>query len=127
MPAKQCADCRLTKSTSDFYASKTHALGVMSFCKNCFNKRCTKRWIQRKIKAIIYKNSQCEDCGLHLQDSHYAVFEFHHRDPTQKDLDWSRLRLTSEVRIRIELDKCALLCANCHRVRHAALPPAVRL
>ena len=93
----------------------------MYYCKKCFNLRCQRRWVKRKLEAIAYKGSQCQDCGLALAQSHYAVFEFHHLDPTQKDADWSKLRLGSNGKIQAELDKCVLLCANCHRIRHVAV------
>ena len=91
----------------------------MVYCKKCFNARCQQRWIKRKLEAIAYKGSQCADCQLYLSNSHYAVFEFHHLDPTQKDVDWSKLRLGSSTKLYQELEKCILLCANCHRIRHA--------
>jgi len=115
---KICTDCKINKSLDEFYTSKTHNQGVMCYCKNCFNRRCQNRWIDRKIKAIKYKGSECIDCNLKLSDSHYAVFEFHHLDPLLKDCDWSKLRLKSWPIITTELDKCVLLCANCHRIRH---------
>ena len=64
---------------------------------------------------------RCADCGLTLAASHYAVFEFHHLDPSRKDADWSELRLQGKAKIQAELAKCVLLCANCHRVRQALL------
>jgi predicted HNH restriction endonuclease len=91
----------------------------MVYCKSCFNKRCVIRWIKRKIEAINLKGGKCENCGLQLQDSHYSVFEFHHRNPIEKDNDWSKLRTMSWSKIQKELDKCALLCANCHRIVHS--------
>ena len=118
---KICTTCKQEKSKEDFYTSKTHSLGKMPYCKSCFNKICQKRWIDRKIKAIKYKNNQCEDCKLHISNSHYSVFEFHHLVPSQKDYDWSKLRLRSWESIINELDKCVLLCANCHRIRHSLI------
>lgn len=116
---KICTDCKIEKPLIDFYNSKTHFLGKACYCKSCFNIRCSKRWISRKIKAIQYKNSKCEDCQLHLNNTHYSVFEFHHLNPAQKDYDWSQLKLRSWQSIINELDKCVLLCANCHRIRHS--------
>lgn len=116
---KTCTDCKLTKPITEFYACKSHSKGVMCYCKSCFNKRCQQRWVNRKLKAINYKGGQCIDCNLQLQNSHYAVFEFHHLDPSLKDYDWNKLRMTSWTIITQELDKCVLLCANCHRIRHA--------
>jgi hypothetical protein len=116
---KTCAKCKSTKPLSDFYNQKGHSYNKSSYCKNCFNSKVTQRWIQRKIDAINYKHGKCEDCSLKLQDSHYSVFEFHHLDPSQKELDWNKMKLTSLNAIYSELNKCALLCANCHRIRHA--------
>ena len=116
---KQCTDCKDIKPLAAFYKSSTHSLGVMCYCKTCFNKRAVQRWIERKTKAIIYKGSQCQRCGLHLRNSHYAVFEFHHHDKNTKDSDWSKMRLKSWAAVVKELDKCLLLCANCHRVVHS--------
>ncbi len=116
---KKCTRCKIEKPTYDFYPQKTHNKGVMSFCKSCFNKLCIQRWIQRKIDTINYKGSQCYRCKLHIDNSHYAVFEFHHRDPSIKDVSWNKLRLKSWEKIFLELEKCDLVCANCHRIIHA--------
>lgn len=116
---KQCTDCKESKELAEFYQSATHRGGVMCYCKECFNARCQQRWVQRKLKAIRYLGSQCKDCGLPIANSHYAVFEFHHLDATQKDANWTKMRLRSQKAIQAELDKCVLLCANCHRIRHA--------
>lgn len=118
---KTCTDCKLEKEISDFYKSKSHSQGVMCYCKGCFNKRCQKRWIARKLKAITYKGSQCTDCMIHIDNSHYSIFEFHHLIPSEKDYDWTQLRMMTWSKVLEELDKCVLLCANCHRIRHADL------
>jgi len=70
-----------------------------------------------KIEAVKYKGGRCEDCGF---IGYAGVYDFHHLDPTQKDFEISsfkRKKLTD--RLKQELDKCAILCANCHRIRHA--------
>ena len=74
-----------------------------------------KRWINLKLKAIQYKGGKCLDCGF---SGHYAVFEFHHRDPSVKEYAWNKLRKRPLKTILEELDKCDVLCANCHRLRH---------
>ena len=119
--SKKCIDCGLEKPNHEFYKSKTHSQGIMPFCKKCFNQRCTQRWVQRKIKAIHYKGSLCNRCHLQLKDTHYSVFEFHHLNPANKEFNWTKLRMTSWEKITQELDKCILLCANCHRIVHAEL------
>lgn len=64
----------------------------------------------------LKKNLKCEKCGV--QD--FRVLDFHHKDPNEKDLEVSnmvRLRW-SKKRILAEIEKCKVLCANCHRIEH---------
>lgn len=74
------------------------------------------RWIKRKIKAIEYKGGSCSQCNY---SKYYGALEFHHLNPEEKDVDWSKLRLKNWDVVLHELDKCTLLCANCHREAHA--------
>lgn len=69
----------------------------------------------RKIKAVEYLGGRCNKCG---KDWHPAVFEFHHIDPKEKDLQPSQALQMSWENFKKELDKCILLCANCHRMVH---------
>jgi len=70
---------------------------------------------KRKVWAIEYLGNVCQSCGGIF---HPAVYEFHHLDPTTKDRDPSKMLSLSKERLQNELNKCELLCANCHRVRH---------
>lgn len=115
---KQCTKCKVTKNISEFYKQSDRQNGY-SMCKECFNNYCALRWTKRKIDAINSKGGQCEDCGLKLVDSHHCVFDFHHLNPKTKDMDWNKMRLVSEKKLKKELDKCTLLCSNCHRIRHS--------
>ena len=83
-----------------------------------FNSYCIERWRQRKVKAVEYKGGKCEKCGY---NKYPDVLEFHHLDPSQKEANWSKMRLWGEKRLLTELDKCVLLCANCHRETHYEL------
>jgi hypothetical protein len=68
-----------------------------------------------KSRAIGYKGGRCEDCGF---EGHSSAFDFHHTDRSTKDFQLSSGNIISFPRMIPELDKCALLCANCHRTRH---------
>lgn len=71
---------------------------------------------KRKQQAIDYLGGSCMKCK---NVYHPAVFEFHHRDPSEKaDRDPSKMLSLSWVKIEAELNKCDLLCANCHRLAH---------
>ena len=73
------------------------------------------RWRQRKLDAIQYKGGKCQVCGY---SKYYGALEFHHRNPEEKEFAWQKMRLVSKDRLTAELDKCDLLCANCHREIH---------
>lgn len=72
------------------------------------------RYLKLKLQAVEYKGGKCEKCGYNK----YFNLSFHHRDPTEKDYDWKYLRKQSWVTICKELDKCMILCHNCHGERH---------
>jgi hypothetical protein len=70
-------------------------------------------------KAIQYKGGCCEQCGY---DRCVEALEFHHTDPSLKDFNVSSKGYTrSWKRVQEELDKCVMLCANCHRELHVKL------
>ena len=74
------------------------------------------RSIQKtKRRAILYKGGACVCCQYAKSAS---ALVFHHLDSSQKDFGVSG-GSKSWKRIQIELDKCALLCVNCHYEVHA--------
>ncbi len=70
---------------------------------------------KRKLWAIEFLGGMCSSCKGTF---HPAVYEFHHRDPETKDRDPSKMLSLSKLRLEEELNKCSLLCANCHRYTH---------
>lgn len=76
----------------------------------------TLRWRKIKQKAIDYKGGKCIVCGY---NGHIAALQFHHADPSTKETVWNTLRGRPWDKIVLELDKCELLCANCHAITHA--------
>lgn len=86
-------------------------------CKRCRIDAVNRRRLKLKIQAIEYKGGKCEKCGY---DKCLSVLEFHHLDPTKKDFGISAKGHTkSWEKIKNELDKCIMLCSNCHRELHA--------
>lgn len=72
-------------------------------------------FIRKKKQAVEYLGGKCIRCGY---DKYYGALHFHHRDPTTKVATWDTFRKWSEERRKHELDKCDLLCANCHAETH---------
>lgn len=68
-----------------------------------------------KKKAVDYKGGSCKVCGY---SKSLAALVFHHRDPSQKDFALSQWKAASWDSMVPELDKCDLLCSNCHNELH---------
>lgn len=73
----------------------------------------------RKQEFVDYKGGKCVICGY---NKCLGAFDFHHRDPNEKDLNLSKMTSRCFDSVKIELDKCDLLCANCHREIHYKQP-----
>ena len=73
----------------------------------------------RKLALIEHMGGKCKDC---LGTFPPSVYEFHHVDPSIKDAKAS-IMFTKGLTAPVieELKKCVMLCANCHRIRHATL------
>ena len=69
-----------------------------------------------KWKAIQSKGGKCQTCG----ESRPSTLCFHHREPSQKELSLDSRTFANLKwdKVRRELDKCDLLCHNCHNVLH---------
>ncbi len=67
-----------------------------------------------KLKAIAYKGGSCVLCGYNR--CHRAL-EFHHVDPSKKLVNFAIGGFGSKKWsfLQEELDKCILVCSNCHR------------
>lgn len=115
MEKKHCTRCGRDLPLEAFYTRRgkqTH-----SWCKECISANTLERQRTLKRQCVEYKGGRCEVCGGHF---HPAVFDFHHMNPDEKDFTLSHVKSLkfSDV-IKAELDKCILVCANCHRVIHA--------
>jgi len=76
---------------------------------------------RRKIRkmAVEYKGGKCILCGY---NKCFQSLEFHHLTKTGKDFGISDKGYTrSWERVKEEIDKCILVCANCHRELHAGI------
>jgi len=71
-----------------------------------------------KEKAVEYKGGVCVVCGYNRC---VRAFDFHHLDPKEKDFTISKNCNKAWDKVKAELDKCVLVCANCHREIHDGL------
>lgn len=105
-----CRDCKDT-NTENFFP------GTPYYCKTCWNQRTYKKQKETVLDYMLSRGgARCQQCGY---DRCIGALEFHHRNPTEKDPSWNRGWKIDKL--KIELDKCDILCANCHREVHAEM------
>ena len=116
---KICTKCALNKPITDYYFKDKTTNSLHSECKLCFNSRVTKQFRNLKAQCIEYKGSKCQICSY---ERYQGALEFHHLDPNEKDFAISEAnsRVFNNT-IKEELDKCILLCSNCHREVHGGV------
>lgn len=141
-----CTKCGELKNVSEFYSqlqrNKTKRLS--SWCKECtkqgmkkytvdnkdkINAKDRNRWKikrlkelpkrqlmakERKEKYVAYKGGKCQVCGY---EKCIGSLEFHHIKPEEKWFQVTENKHSWE-KAKIELNKCILLCANCHKELH---------
>lgn len=120
-----CAECNEYKTIDQFCKNRARWHGLQRYCKSCMKKReqegeASGKWNRRNMQRTIserYKTlagAKCQRCGY----DRLGILEFHHVDPNGKEREpTSALHGRTEAAMT-ELDKCALLCPNCHRELH---------
>lgn len=75
------------------------------------------RGLKRKYEYIMSRGGKCSQCGY---NKNLAALEFHHLNPSEKlhQVDVRVFANSSLKKIEAELNKCRLLCSNCHREEH---------
>ena len=112
---KICSICNKVKPINQFYFLKNKN-AFLSRCNSCDRELSLRKNRGLKKLCVDYKGGKCESCGY---SRNIAAFDFHHRDPSQKDFTISTVRAKNINKLKKELDKCTLLCANCHREFHS--------
>lgn len=78
------------------------------------------RYRMLKVKVIKLKGSACAMCGKAYNGKNAPIFEFHHREPGKKEHQIAHMLLNRAFsKVLLELDKCDLICSNCHNQLHA--------
>ncbi len=74
-----------------------------------------KRADVRKREMIALKGGGCSCCGY---NKNYAALHFHHLGNKSFNLDSRKIANCTYEKLLIELEKCIVLCANCHAEEH---------
>lgn len=84
-------------------------------CRKCGVERVTKWRRETKKRAVEHKGGKCTICGY---SKCLQALTFHHKDPDSKEFKISSGNIRSWKKIQVELDKCDLVCLNCHAEIH---------
>jgi len=135
MITKICNKCGIEKSVEEFAKKKPKKEGwsnVYYICRKCHAESCRTYFNKNydyhyntmvKRRAAISKwfkefrlTLKCEECG----ENHPACIDFHHKDGSKKrdNICSMVLKGFSKESIIREIQKCQILCANCHRKLH---------
>lgn len=135
---KTCAKCKEEKNLYEFTKNKSQPDGMQRYCKKC-KKSSDQKWIaenpsiwkernknkNQKIRNILSEfrlelGGECKKC----KENREHLLDFHHVDPNEKEgviaeiLGWNGFGENAVSKAKKELDKCVLLCSNCHRDFH---------
>jgi len=128
--SKSCTVCKEEKLLKEFYPNKQCKLGVTGTCRSCSRERISKWYSdnrkerqnaanrlnqKRKREIVDYFGDKCLDCGNTYPQ---CVYQFHHLEPKGKDVNPSYALSKRPSEMWKELNKCVMLCANCHMIRH---------
>ena len=131
---KKCCCCGEYKNESDFWKLSKSSDWLQYRCKDC--KRLYDNWYYWKSPSSykINKQAKAKDrrkeilvyvknialkrwCCICWYNKHIAALQFHHRDQLSKKDAVSEVNAPTkniEETVKEEIDKCDIVCANCH-------------
>lgn len=112
----RCKDCGEIKQASEFVKYRRHGvLKIGRQCLVCNRSKQRQDRIKRKQKFIDDLGGSCQNCGF---NKHISCLQFHHvsfKSFEPHKIIFGKLDLE---KINKEIDKCCLLCSNCHDAYH---------
>ena len=111
-----CPKCKRILYKDSFYKVKgKHKYRLMKWCIDC-NKRHVNTALRKyKIDIVKYMGGKCKFCGY---NKCIHSLDIHHINPEHKDPNFKQMRKILRNDLKKELEKCVLICANCHREIH---------
>jgi|TARA_R110002167_G_scaffold23983_2_gene84987 hypothetical protein len=112
----QCRSCQRLKEEDDFYL-RADGINRFNRCKSCISKETAEQ--KRKIYKWVdnHKASMgCDHCG----ETDKRCLQLHHKDSSTKKHSVATLIGKGYIfkTVKIEVEKCEVLCANCHSIHH---------
>ena len=106
----KCKSCHREYVKEHYNENKKEYIDRAKLSKKVYVKR------NQEFLSEIKDKLKCSECF----EDHPAVLDFHHIDPIYKEKNVSRMIYdgVSIKNIEKEIDKCIVLCSNCHRKLH---------
>lgn len=128
---KTCTACDQEKSVEDFGVKNVLTGLRQSYCKQCQREKAKAHYEANKTSYLVRNarraeevakyvdelkaKTPCVDCGQVFKP---RISDWHHKDSSTKLKIVSVLRHSTTLpAVLREIEKCDLLCANCHRER----------
>jgi hypothetical protein len=86
-----------------------------TICRKCHNIQKNHRCERKIIRAKKFGGGKCVKCDY---NKNFAALDFHHKENKVSNVSRLCLSDASWKRIQTEINKCILLCSNCHRELH---------
>lgn len=119
--SKICISCNEELPISEFYSNGYQPTGSKKYKSVC--KKCSTTKTKNRLEDLILKVFTNYECSICKYSKCKQALEFHHLNPSEKEFKISEMGTFTEDKIIKELEKCMLVCANCHREIHFGLYP----
>lgn len=106
-----CGNCH-----EEIHAGLHPNILIFVYSENNISKGTVKCRIKHKQEYVNYCGGKCIKCGY---NTCLRALDFHHRNPNEKEFSIREQRTKNIQEIKLELDKCDLLCRNCHKEIHS--------
>ena len=113
---KYCKDCKKELPIDSFYTNGKPTAGKVKHKPTC--KKCENLYWSNRFYSIVEKVMGKHKCSICGYDKCKWAIEFHHKDESTKENELSNIKHYSEEKITKELEKCIMVCSNCHREIH---------
>jgi hypothetical protein len=126
---KVCCKCRALKPIEEFNFRNRSAGVRHHYCRDCGKdltrshyQRNKRQYCDRSLRAKLarrehvrqMKSRPCADCGIQYP---YYVMDFDHREGEEKVFEMNRVIYVTMGALKKEIEKCDVVCSNCHRER----------
>lgn len=130
METKQCSKCKSDLLLSEYNYKDKGSKKLQSACKSCVS-QAKKASYEKNKQHYVNKASEYEKSLKTIAREHKAkcgcakcgemdpvCLDFHHPNDDKEDNVCTLTRKGNKTKLLAEMDKCIVLCANCHRKLH---------